>query len=306
MRPTLLLCWLFAVFGLLPAAQAAMVGADDRQVVAAQAYPWSAIGRLSKGDGSLCSGVLVGPALVLTVAHCLWDDRRQDWAYPEAVFFSAGVDLGGQVGVAGVESYEIAGDYDGAPDQRLENVAHDWALLHLREPLGARAGYLGLYPLGVQTYQALGALAPVVIRSGYSLPQRNRQQGQVGCQVLGWARPGVLAHSCDAGPGDSGSPLFAHINGAWRVIALHASSFEDPAFGGQPLSAAVPVGDAAPFAQAVGAALAGGMGSEVRVDHGLLRALAAHGALSQPPEPSLLTVGSNGFLASGVSGPGTQ
>jgi protease YdgD len=300
MRLIPVISWFLAILGLLSAAQAAVVGADDRQVVAAQSYPWSAIGRLSKGDGSLCSGVLVGPSLALTVAHCLWDDRRQDWAYPEAVFFSAGVDLGGVVGVSGVETYEIAGDYDGAPDQRLENVAHDWALLHLREPLGLRAGYLGLYPLTAETYRALGALSPVVIRAGYSLPQRNRQLGQVGCQIVGWARAGVLAHTCDAMAGDSGSPLFAHINGTWRVIALHASSFQDPVSGGQRLSAAVPVGDAAPFAQAVGAQEAGGIGSQVVADQGLLRALDANHALTQGPHVS------NGLQTTKISGPGMQ
>ncbi len=40
-------------------------------------WPWSAVGRVLTDGGGPCSGVLVEPALVLTVGHCV--AGGQDW-----------------------------------------------------------------------------------------------------------------------------------------------------------------------------------------------------------------------------------
>src|SRR5436190_12850064 len=45
--------------------------ADDRQVVGSDQAPWSTVGRLSNG----CTATLIDRQLVLTAAHCVFDEE---------------------------------------------------------------------------------------------------------------------------------------------------------------------------------------------------------------------------------------
>ena len=54
------------------------------------AYPWSAVGRVNAAGRGHCSGALVGPDLVVTAAHCLYNRRAGRWLPPGALHFVAG------------------------------------------------------------------------------------------------------------------------------------------------------------------------------------------------------------------------
>lgn len=69
-------------------------GDDNRIIVEAREYPWSAIGRLNNGLGGYCSGALIGPRLVLTAAHCLWNHKTKRWLAAESLHFVAGYSRG--------------------------------------------------------------------------------------------------------------------------------------------------------------------------------------------------------------------
>lgn len=211
-------------FALSP--QRGIKGADDRIQVDARAYPWSAIGRLTKGDGSLCTAVLVGPATALTASHCLWNDRTGAWMPSEAVFLTFGWELGEWTAASQVRRIELAPHasppQDNAP---LARMAGDWALLHLAAPVGDAVGWLGIAPLAAGTYAGLVDRRPVLLQAGYSMDRRHVLTAHVGCHIQGWVADGVVAHDCDATRGDSGSPLFAWIDGRFQVLATHVSSF---------------------------------------------------------------------------------
>lgn len=200
-------------------------GVDDRHRVDSLAYPWSAIGRLSTGTDTRCTAVLIGPRLAVTAAHCLWDSLINDWTPRDRVFFSAGFRAGQRIGTSGIIAYDIASGYLGVADRRLENSAHDWAFLHLREPLGEEAGSIGLLNLSPALYERLAQTRLVILQAGYSLDQPYDMTAHIGCHLDGWAASGLLKHDCDATVGDSGSPIFTWVDGAFRLLGLHVSTF---------------------------------------------------------------------------------
>lgn len=220
-------------------------GLDDRVDVDARAYPWSAIGRISGPSGLRCTGTLVGPDTVLTAAHCLWDAEAGDWAPAEDMSFAAGWTAGWRLATALVARYEIASGYQSGRDNWLGRGANDWALLHLHEPIGLDAGWLGLMPLSPATWPRLAAIHPVIVAAGYSADRPLTLSAHMGCRLLGWPEPGLVAHDCDATGGDSGAPLFAWIDGGVRIVGLHVATFRrapgEP-FGGAEFGAAVPAG----------------------------------------------------------------
>ncbi|MFA7429227.1 MAG: trypsin-like serine protease [Rhodospirillaceae bacterium] len=237
-------------------------GDDDRIQVDARTYPWSAIGRLTKGDGSLCSAVMIGPATALTAAHCVWNDRTATWMPPQAVFLTLGWERGDWAAASQVTHIETDSAFAGPSVRGLSDMAADWAVLHLAAPVGNSTGWLGVAGLDSLSYGVLAAQAPVVMQAGYSMDRRHVLTGHIGCHIQGWVAEGVVAHDCDATRGDSGSPLFALIDGEFKVLGTHVSSFntEQGVFG-----AAIASGNLPPTA--------GGSAGRTPSDQALMRVL---------------------------------
>lgn len=219
-------------FALSP--QRGIKGEDDRIKVDTRTYPWSAVGRLTKGDGSLCTAVMIGPRTALTASHCLWNERTGAWMPASAVFLTLGWDVGAWTAASQVSRIDLAPQasppQDNAP---LASMAGDWAILHLAAPVGTTVGWMDIAPLDAGRYADLAARQPVVVQAGYSMDRRHVLTAHVGCHIQGWVADGLVAHDCDATRGDSGSPLFAWMDGRFQVLATHVSSFssDDRVFG---------------------------------------------------------------------------
>ncbi|MCC7271081.1 MAG: trypsin-like serine protease [Alphaproteobacteria bacterium] len=204
----------------LPAAAQAplpgVVGADDRHIVEPREYPWSAIGRLNTEIGQRCTGTLIGPRLVATAAHCLYNRRTGRPLRPESVHFLAGYARGAYVATA--RAVAIRRGADGPPG----DAARDWALVTLEAPLGERVGWIGAAALNGPGIVA-AARGAVVLRAGYGQDRPHLPMAVLGCHVLGAGAGGALvAHDCDAVRGDSGSPLLLLKDGELRLVAIHS------------------------------------------------------------------------------------
>ena len=68
-----------------PAPPPALLDRHGRLIVEAMEYPWSALGRLNTGGRGFCTGILIGPRLVLSRAHCLYNGTEGRWWAPGAV-----------------------------------------------------------------------------------------------------------------------------------------------------------------------------------------------------------------------------
>jgi protease YdgD len=200
-------------------------GEDDRILVEASEYPWSAIGRFNKRTGGHCTAALVGDAVAITSAHCLWNKRTYRFLGPESVVFVGGWNRGEFIAASEAERILIPPDYDAKSPPKLSNVIHDWAIVLLKEPVGRRVGTVGVTSLTKESLRALNANKTVFVQAGYSTDKKHVITAHVGCFVQGWVQGiDVIQHQCDAVPGDSGSPVFMIRNGRVSVVALHAAT----------------------------------------------------------------------------------
>lgn len=226
-------------------------GGDDRLAVEAGQYPWSAMGRLNNGIGGHCSGILVGPRLLATAAHCLWNPRTRAAIPVTSLTFVAGYDRGNYLKASKVARMHPAPGWNLATNNAGAGLAgrgDDWALLELDEALGEAVGWVAL---GADPEPGQGVTA-----AGYGKDKAHVPTAHLGCTVLE-RRGGLFINDCDAVQGDSGGPMLVWRDGQPFVAALNVAVLIDRA----DLGVAVGVGAFRAEAMRLGAASAGRPGT---------------------------------------------
>ncbi len=250
-----------------------IAGADDRRTVEPREYPWSAVGRLNTTVGQRCTGTLIGPRLVATAAHCLFNRRTRQPMRPESVHFLAAYGRGEWAATA--RAVAIRRGTDGPPG----DPGADWAIVTLADPIGQQVGWIA--PAAGQPVAGEAA----ILRVGYGQDRAHLPMAVLGCRILGVA-PGrtILAHDCDAVRGDSGSPILVLQDGRLTLAGVHSGHRRhDGATIGIAASAAAFRGVAAEWPESKAPAAGHGIDP---VPTATVRALAAR--LGRPvPAPSL-------------------
>lgn len=198
---------------LQPQQPGSIIGVDDRtRVEDTTAFPFSAIAQLvirfKYGFAFYCTGWFVGPSIVITAGHCIYD-HSLGWAKRVTVYPG----LNGSTAPFGKSRekrlYSVAGWVQRA------SPAYDYGAILLNAPLGAQTGWFGAASLDDEKLRSL-----TVAVTGYP-----------GDKPFGtlWTSSGRLFritllrlfYTLDTFAGQSGSPVYnQHTGRACRFCAV--------------------------------------------------------------------------------------
>ncbi|ETX27766.1 hypothetical protein RISW2_11235 [Roseivivax isoporae LMG 25204] len=173
---------------------------------------WDAVGRLEIGGTAFCTGALVAPDLVLTAAHCLYDQATGTRVPPEDIQFLAGWRNGRASAYRHVRHAVHLPQYRYDAPADAARVRNDVALLRLQHPIRNTT----IEPFGTEAQPESGAEIGVV---SYAHDRAEAPSLQERCAVLS-RQEGVVVMSCSVDFGSSGSPVFSFASGTPRIVSV--------------------------------------------------------------------------------------
>lgn len=173
---------------------------------------WEAVGRLDIRGKGFCTAALIRERLILTAAHCLYDNDGS-LISADRFAFRAGLRDGRAAATRMVSRAIAHPDYDHNGDATdAAEVAMDIAVLELDQPIRTSR----IKPYLIAERPVTGDEVGVV---SYGRGREDVPSLQEVCSVLG-RQTGVIVMTCDVEYGSSGSPVFMVIDGETRIASV--------------------------------------------------------------------------------------
>jgi V8-like Glu-specific endopeptidase len=216
---------LFAVAPTLAIAQAPLPPEQHYGEIAdPSVWPFSAIGRVNRTTRSdergFCTGTLVAPNLVLTAAHCLY----QEPGVRSVIHFVTAVANGVPTEHAIAKRVVISPQYVPHQPFRVETVQNDWGIIVLDGPLSTKP-----VPVRSLTLAQVENAGPFM-HVGYGKDRPFLPSVVRDCEVSGLDEQ-TLVYRCLTNSGFSGAPILAQIDGTYSVVGIGSGSNHEKRMG---------------------------------------------------------------------------
>ena len=198
------------------------VAAQDTPLISletsADGRGWDSVGRLDIHGKGFCTAALIDVHLILTAAHCVYDDAG-NIIDADQFTFSAGLRNGRAEATRGIQSTTAHPDYvHNGSVARTSSVAVDIAVLRLDQPI--RRARVQPYPIADRP--TIGDQIGVV---SYGRGRAEVPSLQQVCSVMD-QQTGVVIMNCDVDFGSSGSPVFMVKDGKTSIVSVVSAMSE--------------------------------------------------------------------------------
>ena len=180
-----------------------------RMLADAHEYPWSALARVNLAGQGFCTGVVIAPQQVLTQARCLYTEREGRWLRPLELHVIAAYQRDRFLADSKVAGFTVAPAFNPLAGSSLANIASNWAVVTLEEPIGHKTGWLGL------VWDSAALHASTRLRAGFRQDLPHAVSLHFGCDE----KADSAARLCQATPMELALPPFVIVDGTLRVMA---------------------------------------------------------------------------------------
>lgn len=219
--------------------QANTFGQDTRQLwqeLTSMPTPLDRVGTLKHPSGERCTASYIGKGLILTAAHCVMKHGKNQLQTGDYLFEYAAPD-GSHPESRAITRFHYV-ELKQLEDSGIKAADNHWVIVELDSPPSSPERYFGYHYPGDNKYDEYHESNYELSIVGFS-PEFNGNTkamtfSNANCDIQEHLSNGYVAlHDCDAGPRDSGAPLYrCDVNevGMWEkcyIYALHIGAFSN-------------------------------------------------------------------------------